>query len=102
MDFSVNNQIMGSEIPLVGRREIKFKVCGTTEIDYVEIIRNNQRWRKFSGQGHEFSASVTDTQTKNILLTPEVGAKKNFIFYYLRVVQKDSHRAISSPVWLAE
>lgn len=96
---------MGSEINtslkqgLLMNRHLSGYVAGTTDIKTVEIIRNGKVIHTLKGSGYSLEFSYDD-------MTPleKVAIKSNkkppFVFYYLRVTQKDGHIAWSSPIWV--
>ena len=88
--FTVNGKAMGSEFGIGSdeKAEVEVRVEGTAEITRVEVVRNNgyaAKWEPFS---KNFHASFTDIPGRGVT------------WYYLRVLQKDGHRAWSSPVWV--
>ena len=38
----------------------------------------------------------------DLLLEPSHEMKNSFVFYYLRVTQKNGHQAWTSPIWITE
>ncbi len=42
LDFSVNGNMMGSEVPYARNREIKVEVDGWDQVDFVEVLKNNR------------------------------------------------------------
>jgi hypothetical protein len=104
LDFSVNDQPMGSELRAEGPRIVTGRVIGTAELESVEVIRNNEVWKHVPCHGeNELCFSFTDEQEPGeIALTPRVLSGVRFLFYYLRVQQRNRHCAMSSPVWVEE
>jgi hypothetical protein len=102
LDFRINNCLMGSEIESLGQREVMGKVLGSAELEEIEIIRNNKILKSIDLSGEQKSEfSFTDQEKfDELALQPSVSVKKRFIFYYLRVRQKDGHWAMSSPIWI--
>jgi len=102
LDFHVNGSAMGSELPCSDTRRITGQVVGTAELEAVEIIRNNVVWRRVALDGAERTAfDYEDTESfEDVALTPQVPADGPFMYYYLRVRQRDRHWAMSSPIWL--
>ncbi|MBE6036606.1 MAG: DUF3604 domain-containing protein [Clostridiales bacterium] len=94
LEFTVNGAPMGQEIPLAENpvRELKVKVLGTDEIDHVEIISMGHTVCRKAGNGTaELEFTFTDTTE------PADG----WMYYYVRVHQKDKALAWSSPVWVS-
>jgi hypothetical protein len=104
LDFSVNGQPMGSELEAEGPRAVAGRVIGTGELESVEVIRNNEVWKRVPCLGgEEVCFSFIDGQEPGeIALTPRVPSGDRFLFYYLRVQQRNRHWAMSSPVWVEE
>ena len=104
LDFRVNDKMMGSELPYSGKCTISGRVIGTNPLQTVEVVRNNEVIKRFeyiNSETLEFSFDDQDDFLE-IALTPEIDLKEKFVFYYLRVTQKDYHWAMSSPVWILE
>ncbi len=92
LDFKINGYIMGSEVTLPessSPRAVYAKIEGTTDIEYVEVVRNNREILKKEIKGR--SAEISFLDRDDIEKT---------CFYYLRVTQKDREMAWSSPIWL--
>lgn len=93
VEFSVNGVAMGQEGKLDENpvRTVKIRVVGTEDIDEINVISmGNVIYRK-EGQGRELEAVFTD----------ENHPKEGWLYYYLRVHQKDKAMAWSSPVWFS-
>ena len=102
LDFRVDGELMGSEIAAGDARRISGRVIGTAELETVEIIRNGETWREIPTEGREavtFELEDTD-DLQALALTSQAPAGGRFVFYYLRVVQRDRHWAMSSPLWV--
>ena len=102
LDFRINGQLMGNEMLAVGTRKITGRVIGTTELETVEIIRNNEVWKSVPTDGSDdVSFEFEDTEDlERLVLKPRVPVAGGFVFYYLRVRQRDRHWAMSSPIWV--
>lgn len=92
IDYSLNNQIMGSDLSLDSdAKSLKVKVeisdkDDTDVIGNVEIISNN---------GKIVASKVINSNVGTIDLDiPNSGS-----FYYVKVTQKDGDIAVTSPVW---
>lgn len=81
------------------QRIVRIQVVGTSEIDRVEVIRNGQLVHTFADlDTNHIEETWTDcAPLPMIALADEEGQR--FVFYYVRVHQKDGHRAWSSPTW---
>ena len=104
LDFRVNGHLMGSEVRLSGTRDVTGRVLGTTKLERVEVIRNNEVWQSIPVSDDErVTFEFEDTERlEEIALEPQVPEHGRFVFYYLRVIQRDRHWAMSSPIWLIE
>ena len=83
---------MGSEVVWEdpGRaRELRLNVYGTDRIETVQIVKNNDDVFTFRPENVSLEESWVD-RTK-----AEPGD-----YYYLRISQRDGHRAWSSPIWI--
>lgn len=93
LDFTVNGACMGQEISLSDNRvrTLHVKVTGTGEIESVEIISMGHTIYRKGGYGKEMEF---DWQDESL---PEAG----WLYYYVRVIQKDKAIAWSSPIWVS-
>jgi len=83
---------------LIHSRKVGLQVVGSEEIDRAEVIRNGQIVHSFVGDGLSMDVTWIDfTPLPMIALTDPAGQR--FVFYYIRVRQKDGHWAWASPVW---
>jgi hypothetical protein len=88
LEFTVNGQIMGSEIETGGPVEIAFEAVGQTDGVKAELICNNEVIRTEESGSGMLGASLTHQPP-----APDS-------FYYLRVTQDNGERAWSSPIWV--
>ncbi len=88
VEFTVNGQIMGSNLETAAQSLIDYYVVGAEDDLEVFLIRNNTVIRKDSSSTGYLQVSYKDD-------TP-VGNN----FYYIRVVQNNGERAWSTPVWV--
>ena len=90
--FTVNGQPMGRELKVEAgqARVVAWRAVGTGPIKRVDLLRNNQVVRSWSGQGKD-DLSGEHTLTERLAGTE---------WWYVRVLQEDTHLAWSSPVWL--
>jgi hypothetical protein len=83
---------------IIHKRQIDLRVIGTNEIERAEVVRNGQVVHTFWGDDWAIEASWLDnTPLPMIALADAAG--QGFVFYYVRVRQKDGHWAWGSPVW---
>jgi len=88
--FSADGRPMGEEINTSSPVEAVVRVKGTGAIKQAVIVSNE-------GVQIELEKKGDIVNTKLILQPPEHGSWR---YYYVRVVQKDSEMAWSSPIWL--
>ena len=84
---------MGSEFYVANsneKRNIKVQIEGTDNIKYAAVIKNNVELVKKKGYGKSMTIEISDD--KSISKTD---------YYYIRVVQEDTHIAWSSPIWVS-
>ena len=88
--FKVYGSLIGSEISIGENDQVVFEATlhGTDEISLVEIISGDQIIKKYT-------PGKLDVKISEQLPTPE-----NSAYFYLRLLQKDGHRAWASPVWV--
>jgi len=101
--FSVNSHPMGSEFAADDKaREINLYVCGTENIQKVDIICNNQTVHTVSPDGQrEIRVAWKDERDfQKIAMEPAKWCSKPFVFYYARILQVDGEMAWVSPVWM--
>ncbi len=91
MDVRVNGRLMGEKITAKKGRPVTItaKVVGANNVDRVDLCRNNVFIYSKPAEGREVQFSFRDE-------APLEGAS----YYYVRVQQKDSELAWSSPVWV--
>ena len=70
LQFTLNDQPMGTVLPPTHRRELAFDVVGGAPIDCVDVIKNGELLRRFSRTDIVAPAEETEIRTK---LTLEVG-----------------------------
>jgi len=104
--LSVANEPMGSEIStankpgLLYNRYISGYVIGTTKLKEVVLLRNNKVLVRFTPKDYLFDFSFDDTEPLKEIAIKAKEDKPEFIFYYLRAVQEDSHMVWTSPIWI--
>ena len=91
--FSVNGQPMGSELTLErpeAPRAIRWRVVGTGPLKRIDLLRNNHLVKSWPADGQ-------DDLAVDFLFDKPCAATE---WWYLRVIQQDTHMAWSSPIWL--
>ncbi len=103
LEFFINDIPMGSEVLWENneKRQIKILAAGTDLIKSIEIIRNNKKIFVYSGKNEiEQFMFYDDEPFDNIAFTSSINGSK-FIYYYIRVIQRDNEIAWSSPIWFS-
>ncbi len=102
MDFYLNGSPMGSQIQSEpdAERTLRFYVAGTDLIEAVEIVRNGTTVHTVTGGARpvmevEYSDS---TDMRNYAL--KAPGRSPFVYYYVRVIQRDWEMGWSSPIWV--
>lgn len=106
LNFTINGFMMGTQISLEENRvrQIEGRAIGTDEIDTLEIVRNNEVWKEIPCSGKsDMEFFFIDRQNfGEIALVPQIPIGQRFVFYYMRIHQKNRHWAMSSPIWIEE
>lgn len=89
LEFSINGYPMGSELQ-ANKRKLSVYCIGTHFVFRIEVIKNNRIIYMIDSKSPECSFSINDV--------PE----KEEDFYYIRITQKDTEMAWSSPIWVKE
>ncbi len=106
--FFIAGAGMGSELStyqkpgLIYNRFLSGHIATTAEIKEIQIIRNGKVLETIAPSNtssYEISFDDKDPFDKVALKSGEEESPP-FIYYYLRVVQKDGHIAWSSPIWI--
>jgi len=87
LEFSINGCPMGSELQ-ANKRKLNVYCIGTHFIFRIEVIKNNRIIYMIESTSPECTFSINDI--------PE----KKEDFYYIRMTQKDTEMAWSSPIWV--
>jgi hypothetical protein len=89
--FTLNDSPMGSELtaPATQPRQISWRAIGTGPIKRVDLLRNNEVVKSWSGTGDDMQGSFTRPD-------PLTGTE----WWYVRVLQEDTNIAWSSPIWI--
>jgi hypothetical protein len=105
--FFVSGAAMGSELDtkskpgLAINRHLSAFIAGTDLIQKVEIIRNGDVLKNFSDiNSQNFDFTFDDLSDLQGVVVDGGSGRLPFVFYYMRVLQKDGHIAWSSPIWI--
>ena len=92
LEFFLNNCPMGSEVKIPESSSdcrVSLSAYGTDVIEQIEIVKNNLPVATFFPEKEDFTTEWVDTVPT-----------KSGDYYYLRIRQRDNHRAWSSPIWV--
>jgi len=102
----VAGQPMGSEIDTSEKRGLKINrhingyIAGTEDIKLVEIIRNGKVLQSYKPGKYDFEFEYDDmVPLEKVAIKPK-DKKPPFVYYYLRVTQKNGQVGWSSPIWV--
>lgn len=98
---------MGTDLPIdlaaASPRTFSIRVAGTHQLDTVEVLRNNQVIFSTQPNSEDWNGKWTDSDPiLPLALAPTFGGDRPFVFYYMRVRQRNRQIAWSSPIWLTE
>lgn len=106
LGFEIAGSIMGSEISVQKKRGLAFNrhisgfVVGTAPIEKIEIIRCGKVIEVLKPKSETAEFTYDDSDSFDGIAFEPGANEKPFIYYYLRVFQKDGHVAWSSPIWI--
>lgn len=101
--YTVNGYPLGSEILSKDAQIRNFHIVfhGTDVLDRIEIIRNGKVVETIKEQKMDLQVYWQDsTPLKNLFITGSKHSKKPFVFYYIRLIQKNKEAVWASPVWI--
>lgn len=101
--FEINGHSLGDIVKINPRdanfsRRITVKALGTTELEKIEIIRNNLEIFTYQCQKRHADFEYTDDEKFKSI--PQF--KKGEVFYYVKIKQRDGNMAFLSPIWFVE
>lgn len=106
LGFDIAGFSMGSEINLQDKpgltlnRHISGHVAGTDTIEKIDIIRNGQVIHSIKADDYHTDYSFDDLEPLEKVVHNPGDKRLPFVYYYVRVTQKDQHMAWSSPIWI--
>ncbi len=90
LNFTANDQPLGSIFESGEDAKLWFRVDGTAPIKRITIVRNEKDWKEYHDlEAKQFETEIVDTEMLD-------GENR----YYVRVVQADGNMAWSSPIWI--
>lgn len=99
-------QPMGSELSsgkkpgLVVNRHLSGYIAAMADLERVEIVRNGEVLVTLPANGPNLEFTYDDMEDLSTIVFSGQEDRPPFVYYYLRVVQKDEHMAWSSPIWV--
>lgn len=90
LEFCLGDAFMGEEVRTRQTPVLRAMVRGTSELDRVDIVRNNEFVYSVNPEGSEYRFEFADSQL----------SKGQKAYYYLRCVQDNAELAWSSPIWV--
>lgn len=97
---------IGAEIDTKTRPGLEFNrhivgyAIGTTGLTEVSLLRNGKVFRSIEIKDDKAEFTLDDMDLLSDIALDGAGEKPPFVYYYLRVMQKDGHIAWSSPIWV--
>jgi len=87
LTFTVNGELMGSELPAADEARITISVAGERPFKAVDLLKDAELHRRWRPDGDAFEIELTEELSGPCSL-------------YVRAIQDDNHIAWSSPVWV--
>ena len=106
LGFHIAKQGMGSELNVQSKpglaytRHITGYIVGTDHIKEVLIIRNGKVFHTFQPSGDTFDFIYNDEESFDSIAFKGKKERPAFVYYYMRIEQKDGQIAWSSPIWI--
>jgi hypothetical protein len=106
LGFAIAGATMGKELSTAEKqglmicRHISGYAAGTTDLVKVEIIRNGDVIKVFEPKGYSFEFSYDDMDLLEKVAIKGKDKRPPFVYYYIRVTQKDGNVAWASPIWI--
>lgn len=102
VDFRVNDKIMGSKTVVTEMKnaDISIKILGTNVISQIAIIKNGKIFKTVKGEKTYVETSFIDENIEFSIPCEENDSKHTY--YYLRMTQRDGHRAWTSPIYFCK
>ncbi|HEY4255333.1 MAG TPA: DUF3604 domain-containing protein [Chlamydiales bacterium] len=97
---------MGAEIDTKTRPGLEFNrhvtgfAIGTEPLTEVSLMRNGKLFKSIEIHGDRSEFAIDDMDLISEIALDAGTEKPPFVYYYLRVTQKDGHIAWSSPIWI--
>ena len=107
LHFDMNGHLMGTDLVAdladVEPRPFTMRVAGTAPVDEVAIVRNGEVVFSMQPRAEVWEGEWIDEEALSpIAFTPTFEGDSPFVYYYLRVTQRNRQQAWSSPIWLTQ
>ena len=94
---------LAADLGAYGSRHFAIRVAGTYRIETVEILRNNEVVYTARPGGDTWEGEWTDdSPLRTHAIGPTFDYDRPFVFYYVRVTQRNRQLAWASPFWLTQ
>ena len=87
--FEISDAMMGEEIELSEKPEIRVNVTSPKDMKWIELVKNNKTIYSYGGEGYQSRFTYVDEK-----------ASPGESYYYLRVITEDGNMGWSSPIWV--
>lgn len=105
INITIASTPMGGEVTIIEKpglaynRHIKADISGTSDIAEILIVRNGEPLAKEMPMKAQYTLAFDDmTDIHSIAIKND--NQTPFVYYYLRITQKDGHIAWTSPIWI--
>lgn len=104
--FSIANIFMGNELNTKTKPGLNFNrhitgyVAGTDILEEITIIRNGLPFHTIRPNTTHIDFVFDDTESLPKIALKSPDERPPFVYYYIRVTQKNGHMAWASPIWL--
>ena len=98
---------MGADVDVdlgkAGPRRLTIRAAGTERIERVEVLRNNQVVYVTQPLTEDWRGEwVDEAPLADLAIPPAFAGDRPFVFYYMRLWQRNRQQAWSSPIWLTQ
>ncbi|MBS0653112.1 MAG: DUF3604 domain-containing protein [Verrucomicrobia bacterium] len=104
--FSIANVFMGNELNTKAKPGLNFNrhisgyVAGTDVIEEITIVRNGVPFHTIRPDTTHIDFTFDDTESLPKIALKSPDERPPFVYYYIRVTQKNGHMAWASPIWI--
>ncbi len=107
LHLEMNGHMMGTDheadLADVEDRQFTMRVAGTAPVDEVAIVRNGEVVFSVQPEDEVWEGEWEDKEgLAPVAFKPAFEGDHPFVYYYLRVTQRNRQQAWSSPIWLTQ